>query len=161
MDNIKVISRARIAIENELKRFPDKETGGLLLGYSNIPNEVLIVEATDSGYKDTIHYDTYFKYDYAYEEHICNFLSGLYNPNLQVLGVWHKHNSFNKLNENPFSYSDEKIHEQILINSDICISILFEKEYTNEDYIQYNMRTYLIYKDRKKQRDVTDRIIWN
>ncbi len=160
MKDYKISLRAKTAVENELACFPDDETGGLLLGYINTTDSIYILEATDSGYKNVIHEAGRFKYDIEYELHICNYLSRLYNPPLQIVGVWHKHNIINKSKDLPFSSSDKKIHQQILENSNSCISILFEKEFGNDNEIQYNMRVYLFY-NNGKHIDITDFINWD
>ncbi|QUO21868.1 hypothetical protein KFE18_15105 [Clostridiaceae bacterium Marseille-Q4143] len=64
-----ISKRAQIVIKNELSRFPDTETGGVLLGYSKSKRDISILEATDSGYQNVIHEYGYFQYDIAYEEH--------------------------------------------------------------------------------------------
>lgn len=96
-------------MENELRRFPDTETGGLLLGYSDTLQGICILEATDGGYLNTIHEPYCFQYDDAYVTHVCGILSEMYTPPLDVVGIWHKHNSSCSV---PFSLEDENLHSQ-------------------------------------------------
>ena len=146
-------------MENELSCFPDTETGGLLLGYSELESGISILEATDSGYQNTIHTVGSFQYDAAYEEHLCNLLSQLYQPPLRLVGVWHKHNSVHSDVFLPFSLADEKIHSQLMENSCPCVSILFEKVNSSGTNIHYNTRIFLLSQDGK-HRDITDATLW-
>ncbi len=116
-------------MENELARYPDVETGGLLLGYSNADG-VDVLEATDAGPNAVRTADT-FRMDPAYTAHMSRILSELHTPNLQVVGLWHKHNSVGEI---PFSRTDEAAHRQLLaLYPHPCLSILYEKE-DDEDY---------------------------
>lgn len=147
-------------MKNELKRFPDTETGGLLLGYSESENGISILEATDGGYQNTIHTVASFQYDTAYEEHLCNILSQLYQPPLQLVGVWHKHNSAHCDDVLPFSRADENMHSQIMENNCPCISILFEKINKEQNNIHYNARIFLL-SPSGKHRDITNSTVWD
>lgn len=151
--------RAQTVIEIELSHFPDAETGGLLLGRTDPENNLYIFEATDSGYQNTIHTPGSFQYDAAYEEHLCCFLSQLYQPPLQLIGVWHKHNSIHSDDSLPFSTADEKIHRQLTENSYPCVSVLFEKASKSKDSIRYNTRIFLL-SPNGKHRDITDVTVW-
>lgn len=118
-------ARAKTAIQNELARFPDDETGGLLLGYADAEH-IAVLEATDGGYENTIHEPDCFAYDPAYEKHLCGILSELFDPPLQLVGLWHKHNQSGRSH---FSRADEDMHRQLLESAAYpCISLLFEKE---------------------------------
>lgn len=152
--------RARAVIEAELNLFPDTETGGLLLGYSEPGKDILILEATDSGYGDVIHETGSFQYDIAYEAHLCNFLSQLYQPSLQLVGVWHKHNAVHSGNSIPFSNADEDMHRQLMENDCPCISILFEKSDDHSEGVRYKARVFLLSIDGKHQ-DITEGVIWD
>lgn len=151
--------RAQAVIEIELAHFPDTETGGLLLGRASPENDISILEATDSGYQNTIHTPGSFQYDAAYEEHLCCFLSQLYQPPLQLIGVWHKHNSAHSNDSLPFSSADEKIHRQLMENSYPCVSVLFEKTSKGKDSIHYDTRIFLL-SPNGKHRDITDVTVW-
>lgn len=135
-----ISSRAYKAIQNELGRHPDTETGGLLLGYE-VKNKILVVEATDSGFH-AIHEEHTFVYDQEYEQHFCETISCLYEPPLKLVGLWHKHNQFG--GEWPFSYADEEMHEQLLtLCGSHCLSILFERQ----DAENYAMRVFSLTHD--------------
>ena len=155
-----ISKRAQAVIEAELSRFPDTETGGLLLGYSEPGADVLILEATDSGYRDVIHEIGCFQYDIAYEEHLCSLLSQLYQPSLQLVGVWHKHNSVHVDNIIPFSSADENMHRQLLENDCPCISILFEKSNAHNEDVCYKASIFLLSINGKHQ-NITEAVIWD
>lgn len=152
--------RAQAVIEIELNHFPDTETGGLLLGRTAPGNDIYIIEATDSGYRNTIHTLGSFQYDTAYEEHLCNLLSLLYQPPLQLVGVWHKHNSAHPNDSLPFSSADEKIHRQLMKNAYPCVSVLFEKTSKSKDSIHYDTRIFLL-SSNGKHRDITNVTVWD
>lgn len=139
--NYSISMRAQTAMNNELRRFPETETGGLLLGYSDAKRGVQILEATDGGYLNVLHEEAAFEYDIPYVEHICTILSELYTPPLDIVGVWHKHNSISEI---PFSLSDENIHRQLVENMPYpCVSVLFEKTDTlGEKHEEYKMRIF-------------------
>lgn len=126
MKKIWIATRAKKMMEADLKRYPDVETGGLLLGYSATDNAYIqVLEATDGGYQHTVHEKNAFEYDQAYEVHISNVLASLYDPPLDIVGVWHKHNHSCITH---FSDSDEKIHEQLIQEAPYpCLSVLYEK----------------------------------
>ena len=151
--------RAQTVIEIELGRFPDTETGGLLLGYSDPESGVTVLEATDSGYQNVIHEIGCFQYDIVYEEHLCNFLCQLYQPPLQLIGVWHKHNSVHPDNAIPFSASDENMHRQLMKNDCSCISILFEKSSGNTADVRYKASVFLL-SANGEHINITDSTIW-
>ena len=88
-----IAPRAQRAMNNELARFPQTETGGLLLGHSDPAGGVRVWEATDGGYEKVLREESAFAYDREYVGHLCALLSGLYTPPLEIVGVWHKHNS--------------------------------------------------------------------
>lgn len=133
-----IAPRAQRAMNNELARFPQTETGGLLLGYSDPAGGVRVWEATDGGYEKVLREESAFAYDPDYVRHLCAVLSGLYTPPLEVVGVWHKHNS--PSSPVPFSRADEKIHRQLVRGYDHpCLSVLFER--TEEEDI-YEMRVF-------------------
>lgn len=157
--NCVISRRARAVIESELGRFPDTETGGLLLGYSDPERGIRILEATDSGYRDVIHEAGSFQYDFAYEEHVCSILCGLYQPPLQLVGVWHKHNSVHSDNTIPFSGADEDMHRQLMENDCPCISILFEKCSAPDETVRYKAGVFLL-SVGGAHRNITDSTVW-
>lgn len=144
--------RAKAAIQNELARFPLLETGGLLLGYADAVH-IAVLEATDGGYQDTIHEPGCFAYDAAYEEHLCSVLSELYDPPLQLVGLWHKHNAAGIPH---FSRADEDMHRQLIENTaHPCLSLLFEKE--SDDC--YEAHVFLLTAENEPA-DLTDHTTW-
>lgn len=154
-----ISKRAQAVIALELSRFPDTETGGLLLGYSEPGNGILILEATDSGYRDVIHEVGCFQYDIAYEEHVCGLLSQLYEPALQLVGVWHKHNAIHSGGATPFSRADENMHRQLMENGGPCVSVLFEKSSVPNEEIRYQASVFLLSTDGAHQ-NITDSAQW-
>lgn len=132
MTKVIIASRAKKTMKNEIGRFPMLETGGLLLGYSDpVTSYIQVLEATDSGYQNTVHEENVFEYDVAYVEHMCDILGGLYDPPLEIVGVWHKHNNACVTH---FSRADEDMHQQLLaLLPHPCLSILFEKKATSEE----------------------------
>lgn len=152
--------RAHLVIKNELSRFPDTETGGLLLGYSEAGSDIHILEATDSGYQNVIHEMSCFQYDTAYEAHLCHILSQLYQPPLQLVGVWHKHNSVHSDHDIPFSSADEKMHRQLMQNDGPCISLLFEKSSGQSKKIRYKASVFLLCSNGDHQ-NISDSTVWD
>ena len=148
-----ICTRAGLAIQNELGRFPDAETGGLLLGHAD-ENRIEVLEATYAGFLNVVREPDQFAYDPEYQVHLCSILSGLYDPPLELIGVWHKHNCINPL---PFSQDDEAIHRQLLENGSPCLSILFEKE--ADETGSYRVRVFLLSSDGAHS-DVTDIAAW-
>ena len=157
--NCVISRRAQAVIELELKRFPDTETGGLLLGYSEQGDNICVLEATDSGYQNVIHEVGCFQYDVAYEEHLCDFLSQLYQPSLQLIGVRHKHNAMHSCDALPFSRSDEDMHYQLMENNRPCVSILFEKSGSHNEDIHYKVNVFLLATNGEHQ-NITDATMW-
>ena len=144
--------RAKAAMQNELARFPEQETGGLLLGYADAAH-IEVLEATDGGYQNTVHEPDCFAYDVAYEEHLCGILSELYDPPLQLVGLWHKHNAIGIPH---FSRADEAMHRQLLEGAaHPCLSLLFEKEQGS----CYDVHVFLLSAENEPA-DITDRTVW-
>lgn len=155
-----ISKRAQAVIEVELSHFPEMETGGLLLGYSEENEGILILEATDSGYRDVIREVGRFQYDIAYEEHLCNLLSQLYHPPLQLVGVWHKHNSVHTNGFIPFSDADENMHFQLMKNGGPCVSILYEKTGGRDGNINYKASVFLLSINGEHQ-NITKSVKWD
>lgn len=120
---------------SELSRFSNLESGGILLG-KLINNDYYIVEAIDAGI-NTVKTSYSVICDSKYLTHMHNTLSALYEPKLDVVGLWHKHN--NNINP-PFSSEDVISHNNIMKLFEInnTISILFQKQ--NEEF--YVMKVY-------------------
>lgn len=150
---VSISFQALTAIKNELDRFPGTETGGLLLGYSGTLHGISVLAATDGGYQGVIHEPNCFQYDAAYEAHICRIISELYDPPLELVGLWHKHNQ----KAVPlFSCADEDMHRQLLESADFpCLSILFERREEGD----YDVRVFLLKKSGEHE-DVTEHTIF-
>ena len=135
---LQITMRALRAMQLELSKFDDVETGGILLG--DFKDDTLIIhEATDAGYQNVIREKATFQYDHEYVAHIASILSSLYTPPLFVAGVWHKHNRAS--DGEPFSHADELMHKQLQYTDlQPAISVLFEKA---EDGV-YDMRVFLL-----------------
>lgn len=149
---VHICARARRAMENELSRYPNLETGGLLLGRSDGAGDIKIMEATDGGYRNTVHEEDEFAYDPEYQAHMCEVLCNIYDPPLQVVGVWHKHNIPGEI---PFSRADEDIHAQLLENDYPCVSLLLEKTDCNA----YNPRMFLL-RSGGEHVDMEEHTLW-
>ena len=117
-----VTKRAYDVMVNEIDKANDYETGGILLGY-NTGDTFKIVEAVDGGYNASKS-KTSYTCDTCYVEHVSNIVANLYEPSLEVVGVWHKHNS---MHEEPFSDEDMLVHEKLInhLNSEM-LSLLFQ-----------------------------------
>ena len=139
--DIYVADRAAITMMVDISRFPDTETGGMLLGYIHEDEgDIEVLEATDSGIH-AIHEKSDFSFDHEYTEHLAWIYGRMHYPNLQVLGVWHKHNHDC---DPPFSEKDEEMHRELLkITPRGGVSILFQK--VEED--TYKMRKFFIAQD--------------
>lgn len=144
-------------MENELARFPDTETGGLLLGYSDFHGGIHVAEAADGGYRNTIHESDCFAYDTDYEAHFCQVVGQLYTPPLEIVGIWHKHNRPSRI---PFSDEDNALHRQLLQSSPFpCVSILFEKTESRGELASYEARVFLL-SEADQHIDITDSTNW-
>ena len=65
------------------------ETGGCFLGCYE--NEIwYVIEAIDPGPKSVFQV-AYFEYDKKYVEHLINKIARLYQANLTLIGLWHRH----------------------------------------------------------------------
>lgn len=144
-------------MENELRRYPDVETGGLLLGYSDADRGVFVAEAADGGYRNALREPCSFQYDEEYVAHVCAIVSALYTPPLDVVGIWHKHNCAGPV---PFSQADEAMHAQLQDQSPFpCLSVLFEKtDDTGPDGARYDVRVFAL--GRPAHTDVSRQTRW-
>lgn len=106
---IVISDRAYTSIVAEaLSRDPD-ETGGILLGIID-KNTWYVVEATDPGLS-TFHNRVHHEMDDKYHNHVYPVISRLYEKDLCLLGLWHRHpgmlNKFsNDDNRTNASYSE-------------------------------------------------------
>lgn len=134
MEKIRISNRSLAAMVSGVERFPDTENGGLLLGKIR-NNEFDIIEAIEAG-ESAIHEKGKLFCDVKSMEYMTNIVKGLYEEELKVVGIWHKHNhDYNP----PFSIEDNLCHEKICasLNQDI-LSVLFQKNQDNE----YTMRVF-------------------
>lgn len=120
---VKIEKRAIALIKQDILRHEGVETGGILLGYRNDHNCFIIMEAIDGGY-NAVHKSNRFKYDYLYAKHLSQIISELYDPQLDVIGVWHTHvNVYNP----PFSIADKEMHLRLVnICKNDIVSLLIQ-----------------------------------
>ena len=81
--------RAYASILAETTEKIKTETGGLFLG-TVVHDQWYVVEAIDPGPK-SIFQVAYFEYDQAYTQHLINKIANLYDAELSLIGLWHRH----------------------------------------------------------------------
>ena len=81
--------RAYVSILAETTEKIKTETGGLFLGAID-SDQWYIVEAIDPGPESVFEVD-YFEYDQKYTQHLINKIANLYNEQLYLIGLWHRH----------------------------------------------------------------------
>lgn len=81
--------RAMTALLVETKEKITTETGGVFLGEFRDGN-CYVVETVDPGPK-SVFTPTYFEYDVDYINHLINKLSRIYQRQLDLVGLWHRH----------------------------------------------------------------------
>ena len=81
--------RAYTAVLAETLSKIQTETGGVFLG-KLIDDVWYIVESIDPGPKSIFQVD-YFEYDQKYVQHLINKKALLYNTELDLIGLWHRH----------------------------------------------------------------------
>lgn len=82
-------NRAYASVLAETTEKIKTETGGLFLG--TVENDTwYIVEAIDPGPK-SIFEVAYFEYDQKYTQHLINKVANLYDKQLTLIGLWHRH----------------------------------------------------------------------
>lgn len=81
--------RAFTAILVETQEKIRTETGGVFLGYRK-GDVWYVIESVDPG-PNSIFQSTYFEYDQNYINHLINKISRLYSPQLDLIGLWHRH----------------------------------------------------------------------
>lgn len=81
--------RAMTSMLVETKEKIATETGGVFLG--EFRNGICyVIESVDPG-PDSIFTPTYFEYDVDYINHLINKLSRIYQRQLDLVGLWHRH----------------------------------------------------------------------
>lgn len=124
--------RAAASMLSEIERYPDTETGGVILGIRTDKNDFMIAEAIDAG-QNAVHEIGKLVCDIDSMNHMIKAVSGIYETDIEIIGVWHKHN--NCCNP-PFSDEDMKLHELMLAYGDHDIlSVLFQKNENGDGYI--------------------------
>ncbi len=82
-------NRAYTSVLAETTEKVKTETGGLFLGAVQ-DDTWYIVEAIDPGPK-SIFEVAYFEYDQKYTQHLINKIANLYDKQLSLIGLWHRH----------------------------------------------------------------------
>lgn len=82
-------NRAYTSVLAETTEKIKTETGGLFLGTAQ-DDIWYIIEAIDPGPK-SIFGVAYFEYDQKYIQHLINKIANLYNEQLILIGLWHRH----------------------------------------------------------------------
>lgn len=81
--------RAFAAVMAETTEKIKTETGGLFLG--SLEDDIwYIIESIDPGPK-SIFEVAYFEYDQQYTQHLINKVANLYDKQLSLIGLWHRH----------------------------------------------------------------------
>ena len=81
--------RAFTSILVETQEKIETETGGVFLGYRQ-EDVLYVIESVDPG-PNSIFRPAYFEYDQSYINHLINKVSRLYSPQLELIGLWHRH----------------------------------------------------------------------
>ena len=99
-------NRAYASVLAETTEKIKTETGGLFLG--TVQDDTwYIIEAIDPGPK-SIFEVAYFEYDQKYTQHLINKIANLYDKQLCLIGLWHRHpGSFDQ-----FSSTDDSTNAQ-------------------------------------------------
>jgi len=82
-------NRAYTALLSETQEKITTETGGIFLGYYE-DGTWYVVESIDPG-PNSIFEVAYFEYDQKYVTHLINKIAKMYQRNLSLLGLWHRH----------------------------------------------------------------------
>ena len=134
MRRVRISNRALAAMVSGIEYFPDTENGGVLLGRIN-KSGIDIIEAIEAG-ENAVHEKGKVSFDLKSVEYIASTIKRLYEEEVKVIGIWHKHNhDYNP----PFSSQDNLCHKKMSdsLKQDV-ISILFQKNEDNE----YTMRVF-------------------
>lgn len=89
LTNVIFSNRAYATILAETSEKIKTETGGLFLG-SKIDDTWYVIEVIDPGPMSIFRVD-YFEYDQRYTQHLINKIANLYEEELSLIGLWHRH----------------------------------------------------------------------
>lgn len=131
MENPIFNNNARKIIYSELKKYPDVETGGVLLGY--IKGKNVYIKDVVCGGDTAIREPGTFQYDADYIEELSTITVNKYIPPLYLVGIWHKHNH---TLEPAFSYADYQMHHLLIEQYGRGISCLFQKKQDGQYQLQ-------------------------
>lgn len=151
MKNVILSNRAVAAMVSGIEKFPDTENGGILLGIRR-KGEIAVVEAIEAG-EAAIHERGKLVCNIKSMEYIANTVKWLYEEELEVIGIWHKHNH----DYIPaFSTEDNLCHKKVCdsLKKDI-ISILFQKN-KDDEYIMRVFRYCLKHQFIEEEFEVKD-----
>ena len=82
-------NRAYASVLAETTEKIKTETGGLFLG--TVQDDTwYVIEAIDPG-PNSIFQVAYFEYDQKYTQHLINKIANLYDRQLALIGLWHRH----------------------------------------------------------------------
>lgn len=81
--------RAMSSIYSEMQANINVETGGVFLG-EIVDGDFYVLESVSPG-PNSIHNSNSFEYDSAYLNYTINKLLGIYEENVEVVGIWHQH----------------------------------------------------------------------
>ena len=111
--------RAMTALKVETLEKIQTETGGVFLGYRK-GSIWYVIETVDPG-PSSIFQAAYFEYDQDYINHLINKISRLYDEQLDLIGLWHRHpGSFDK-----FSSTDDLTNSKYAeLSKDGAVSLL-------------------------------------
>lgn len=89
---ILMTKRAKQKIKRELRRYPELETGGILLGV-NVGGILIVIDTTSSGENST-HEKCRFEMDMSFALNEVNSVIEKYCLlDLRIVGIWHNHNN--------------------------------------------------------------------
>lgn len=105
-------SRAYASLMSEVLDEIETETGGVFLGYWD-GEAWQVVESIDPG-PNSLFEVAYFEYDQDYINHLINKVSRIYERQLDLIGLWHRHpGSFDK-----FSATDDETNLKYALMSE-------------------------------------------
>jgi hypothetical protein len=110
-NKVALSTQAYLSVVSEVSTFSDIETGGIFLGTIE-NNNWYIIESIDPGYEKIIREVAYFVYDVDYVNHLANIRSKLYDQELVLLGLWHRHPG----SMDVFSTADEDTNRKFVSN---------------------------------------------